>query len=137
MLIKTSFYMQPIRDQRDHWFFRPKPRLVLIGKFCQDQDQCLIIRGQVLNFETKTKSLAEHLSSARPLMLFETKTKTSLDLKIPGLFTKCFYFVLSACMHKHIINFLNISSSDMIVYFCVLLEKCLLGKRKILWKTLF
>ena len=33
-------------------------------------------------FETKTKSIAEHLSSVRPSILFETKTKTSLDLKI-------------------------------------------------------
>ena len=47
--------------QRDHWFSsRPRPRLVLIWKFCQDRDQYLVLTGQVLNFETKTKSLAEH-----------------------------------------------------------------------------
>ena len=42
----------------------------------------MILIGQVLNFETKTKSLTEHLSSARPLTLFDFKTKTSLNLEI-------------------------------------------------------
>ena len=76
------------RVQRDQWFFllRPRPRLVLISKLCLDQKQYLIMKGQVLNFETKAKSLADKLSSARPLifyfiltcqvLIFETKTKS-------------------------------------------------------------
>ena len=38
----------------------------------------MVLTGQVLNFETKTKSLADDLSSARSLILF----KTGRDFKI-------------------------------------------------------
>ena len=47
-------------------------------QFCQDQ----YLIFTVLNFENKTKILTKLISSARPLVLFETKTKTSLDLRI-------------------------------------------------------
>ena len=57
------------RVQQDHSFFF-RPRLVLIWKFCQDQDQYMILTSQVLKFEIKTKSLAELISSLRPLILF-------------------------------------------------------------------
>ena len=32
-----------------------------VFKFCQDQDQYMVLTAQVLNFETKSKSLTEPL----------------------------------------------------------------------------
>ena len=60
----------------------PAPILVLILKFCQNQNKYLNLTGQFFNFKFNTNSLAEHFSSARPLIWFKNKTKTSLDLNI-------------------------------------------------------
>ena len=53
------------------FFLRPIPRLALIWQFCPDQDNYLILPGQVFNFETNTKGIAEHLISARLVLIWQ------------------------------------------------------------------
>ena len=59
-----------------------RPKNDLNEEFCHDRDHYLIGTGKVLNLQTKTKSIHEHLSSKSPLILFETKINTIPDLKI-------------------------------------------------------